>query len=383
MAPIRILELRSVLGSGGGPEKTILHGTARTNPQDFAISVCYIRDGRDPHYDLAERARTLGVDYVEIVERQSFDWRVWPELVSICRARRIELVHAHDYKTDLLAWLLSRKLGTVPMATAHGWTGHTWRERFVYYPADKRLLARFPRVVAVSGDVRTELIRTGARSDVVRVVLNGIDAERFVRVQGAEETVRAELAVPAGAFVIGSVGRLEPQKRFDLLLDAVLALRAEHPAIFVIIAGSGSLHAELQAHIDRTGLGQSARLLGHYRDIPRLHHAFDMFVQSSDYEGTSNAVLEAMAMGTPVVATDAGGTGELLREGVEGLIVPRGSAPALAAAISTLFTDAPFRIRLRDAARERVEGPLSFASRMAAVERIYRELRPAGSRGDA
>jgi glycosyltransferase involved in cell wall biosynthesis len=214
-------------------------------------------------------------------------------------------------------------------------------------------------------------------------VLNGIDAERFVRDKSAEETVRAELSVPPGAFVIGSVGRLEPQKRFDLLLDAVMILRVNHPSIFVIIAGSGSLHAELQAHIDRTGLGQSARLLGHCRDIPRLHHALDMFVQSSDYEGTSNAVLEAMAMGTPVVATDAGGTAELLRDGVEGLIVPRASTPALTAAISTLLIDAPLRERLRHAARERVEGPLSFASRMAAVEEVYRELRPAGSRGDA
>ena len=97
-------------------------------------------------------------------------------------------------------------------------------------------------------------------------------------------------------------------------------------------------------------------------------------MQASDYEGTPNAVLEAMAMRTPIVATDAGGTTELIESGVHGIVVPCGSSEILARAIADLIGDPASRERFRTAARERVEGPLSFASRMRAVEQIYREL---------
>ena len=208
MTRIHVLELRSVVGSGGGPEKTILLGSAGAAARGVAITVCYIRDLRDPDHDLASRARALGVDYVDVTEKHSFDWSVWPVLKSLCRERRIDIVHSHDYKTDLLAWMLARTLGIIALATAHGWVGHTWRERAVYYPGDKWLLSRFWRVIAVSSEIRSELIRTGTPADRIEVVLNGIDPDRFRRTAALEPEVRAELGLPATAFVLGAVGRL-------------------------------------------------------------------------------------------------------------------------------------------------------------------------------
>ena len=374
MRPIRILELRSVVGTGGGPEKTILQGTARTDPEQFAITVCYIRDLRDSRYDLGERARAAGVDYVEIQERHSLDPRVAPALRELCRSRNIQIVHAHEYKTDLLAWLLGRTVGTIPLATAHGWTGHSWRERNIYYPADKRLLARFPRVIAVSGEIQRELIRTGCDPSAVHLVLNGIDPAAFQRDPGIGVRVRQDFGLRESGTVIGSVGRLEPQKRFDLLIDAFATLRSKYPDLQLIIAGDGSRRESLQSQIERLGLAGACRLAGHVADVRRLHHALDIFVQSSDYEGTSNAVLEAMAMETTVVATDAGGTAELLDHGACGIVLPRGSSRLLADALDGLLDDPGRAAMLRTAARQRVEGPLSFAARMHAVEAVYREL---------
>ena len=103
--PIRVLELRSVRGTGGGPEKTILHGAARRNAERFDVTLCYLRDEHDTAFGIDARARALGLDYVEVRERHPFDRRIWPALVSTIRARRIDIVHAHDYKTDALAWL--------------------------------------------------------------------------------------------------------------------------------------------------------------------------------------------------------------------------------------------------------------------------------------
>src|SRR5262249_32244262 len=118
--PIRVLELRSVWGTGGGPDKTILGGVRLLDPAHVATTVCYIRDARDTVYALDRRAAELKLDYVEVIERNSFDRRIWPALKALVRERRIDIVHAHDHKTDLVTWLLAKATGVVPLSTAHG-----------------------------------------------------------------------------------------------------------------------------------------------------------------------------------------------------------------------------------------------------------------------
>ncbi len=375
---IRVLELRSVRGTGGGPEKTILLGTAATRRDRFDITVCYIRDVRDQVFAIDDWARSVGIPYVEVRERHSLDPRVWPALRALVRERDIDIVHAHEYKTDVLAWLLGRTERVIPLATVHGWTGHSWRERRVYYPLDKRVLAGFPHLIAVSGEIRSQLIQSGARPERVTTILNAIDPKLFRRQRDGGPAMRRALGLPATAFVIGAVGRLEPQKRFDLLLEVFARLRAggggtTHP-LHLVIVGDGSLRAALDAQVATLGIGESVTLTGHRTDIARVHDAFDLFVQSSDYEGTPNAVLEAMALESPIVATDVGGTREIARPNEEGLIVPPSNAEALARAITAAIED-PEGLRARaDAARRRVEGDLSFARRVARVEEIYERL---------
>src|SRR5947208_3097292 len=99
--PIRILELRSVRGTGGGPEKTILAGSALADPARFAVTVCYVRDDRDDQFDMARRAHRLGLDYIELHERHSLDWSIFGSLRQLVADRHIDVVHAHEYKTDL------------------------------------------------------------------------------------------------------------------------------------------------------------------------------------------------------------------------------------------------------------------------------------------
>jgi glycosyltransferase involved in cell wall biosynthesis len=381
-APVRVLELRSVRGTGGGPEKTILLGTAATDPARFGITVCYIRDTRDPVFDVDDWAGRLGVDYVELRERHSFDPSVWVGLRRLARQRRIDIVHAHDYKTNLLARCLGAVDGVIPLSTVHGWTGHTRRERLVYYPADKRLLATFPRLIAVSSEIRRELVRCGASADRVDVVLNGIDHLKFRRDPSRQPLMRRSLGIGDHEFVIGAVGRLEPQKRFDLLLDAVARLRTIRPNIRLLIAGEGSARPALEAAIRRLELEDACRLLGHCPDVPAVHLAFDLFVQSSDYEGTPNAVLEAMALETPLVATSAGGTSELVEHDIHGLIVQSGSLDALVDGLSRAMADSSAAKARSRAARDRVERELSFDGRMTRVEAVYDALiRIHGRRG--
>jgi glycosyltransferase involved in cell wall biosynthesis len=372
--PIRILELRSVWGTGGGPEKTILLGTARTDPARFDITVCYLRDRRDPIFSVDRKASSLPVNYTELVEAHSFDPTVVSRLRRIVRERRIDILHAHDYKTNVLAWLVARVENVIPLSTVHGWTGHSWKERMVYYPVDKRILGLYPRVITVSSDTRIELIKAGASPNRITVVLNGIDPDAFHRDRSRQPAIRATLGLRDEHVVVGAVGRAEPQKRFDLLLNVFKDLTAHHSNLRLLIAGDGSQLDILRRQSVRLGLGEVCQLLGNRTDIGDLHHAFDLFVQSSDYEGTPNAVLEAMAFETPVVATSAGGTDEIVRDGIDGVVVPPGDQSALFHAINSVIQH-PEDARIRAmSARRRIETDLSFATRMAAVESIYVDL---------
>jgi glycosyltransferase involved in cell wall biosynthesis len=371
---LAILELRSVRGTGGGPEKTILLGTEHTDRARFAVTVCYLRDLRDSIFGIDARARRMQIDYVEVHERHSFDPAIWPKLASLVRERRIDIVHSHDYKTDLLALLLGRRIGVIPLATAHGWTGQTARERFLYYPAGKRLLARFPRVIAVSSDIKDELVRHGMPEKRVTVILNGIDPDAFQRVESRREIVRREMGLRPADVVIGAVGRLERQKRFDLLIEAFQPLAGRHQDLRLVIVGDGSLRRELAAQIAAANLGQSCTLLGHRLDVADLHNAFDVFVQASEYEGTPNAVLEAMAMGTPIVATDVGGTRELASHDVHALLVAPRDVPGLRDALGQVLNDPGGARRRAVAARRRVEDELSFQARTRRLEHVYDEL---------
>jgi glycosyltransferase involved in cell wall biosynthesis len=290
-------------------------------------------------------------------------------------------VHAHDYKTDLLALFLARTEHVIPLSTAHGWCGHSLRERYLYYPADKRLLTRFPRVIAVSSEIRDELIRYSVRPERLRVILNGIDHQVFRRDRSRETTVRARLGIAPGEVVIGALGRVEPVKRFDVLLKAFALLLPQRPGLRLLIAGEGSARPALEGLARQLGLDPNCRFLGHYSDIMELHHALDVFVQSSDYEGTPNVVLEAMALETPIVATDVGGTSELMEHGVDGLLVPPREPEILAEAIEQVLAAPEETAKRVEAARKRVENELSFDARMEAVEAIYDELMAGAGRG--
>jgi glycosyltransferase involved in cell wall biosynthesis len=218
------------------------------------------------------------------------------------------------------------------------------------------------------------LTRYGADPSRITTVLNGIDPRQFRRDPSLVPAARAEFGLGPDEIAIGAVGRLEPQKRFDLLLEAFAVVHARRPNTRLFIVGDGSQRDPLAQQIQALRLTESCTLVGHTNDVRPSHHAFDLFVQSSDYEGTPNAVLEAMALETPIVATDAGGTAELVHDGVHGRIVPVGRVDRLIHAVQEALADPGTARKMADRARLRVEGELSFEARVRRVEGIYSEM---------
>ena len=178
----------------------------------------------------------------------------------------------------------------------------------------------------------------------------------------------------AGEAVIGAVGRLEEEKRFDVLLEAVALLAPRRPEVRLVVVGEGSLRPRLQRRCQDLGIAARCRFLGHRSDVRDLYHGFDLFVQSSDHEGSPTVIVEAMAMEVPVVATNVGGTGELIESGAHGLLVPRRQPAAMAQAMETTLAGPDATRGQVAAARERVERVLSCQARTRALEDVYCDL---------
>jgi glycosyltransferase involved in cell wall biosynthesis len=369
-----VLALRAVDGAGGGADKIILRNAATVSPESVEMAVCFVHHADDREFDLVDRAAKLDLPRYEVTHQGPLDREVLPQLQAVVDDFQPDIIHSHDYKASFFATRLCRANEILRIATSHGWTGHKWREKRLLYPADKLMLRRFPAVIAVSGEIRDTLLRWGAHPDRVAVVLNGVDADHY----RADESIRCRMRERFGFgpdhIVLGAVGRAEHQKRFDLLIEAFARLRPQHPEFRLVIAGDGSLLESLRADVKHKGLQDSCSVVGHCPDMIDTYQAFDMLVQSSDYEGTPTVVVEAMALRIPVVATDAGGTGQLIEDGRHGLLVPRRRIDALCQAIERCLTDKESTARRVQSARERVETTLSFQNRTRILEGIYAEL---------
>ncbi|RIK74266.1 MAG: hypothetical protein DCC67_16820 [Planctomycetota bacterium] len=372
--PIRVMVIRSITGAGGGADKIILRTAAIGARRGLQMTLCAIHGRRDREFDLPQRAARAGAELIAIAQRWPGDPRVFARLDQVAREGSFDVIDSHDYKANFYALRLRRRYGVPIVSTAHGYTGNSLRERGLYYPLDKRNLRRFDAVIGVSSDLCEELARCGVARSRLSVVLNGVDAQRYRCDDSIRAEVRRRLGVGEQDVLIGSAGRVERQKRFDLLIDAFAGLAARRPQLRLVIAGAGSLLESLRARAARLGLGDRCRLIGHHGNMLRLYQAFDLFVQSSEYEGTPTVLVEAMAMQIPIVATDVGGTTELARPAEDALIVPPHDVGALAAAIELALSD-PIETSKRVArARQRTEQELSLDHRTHRLIEIYRQV---------
>jgi glycosyltransferase involved in cell wall biosynthesis len=374
--PIRLLELRSAWGAGGGPEKTILLSAARHDPALVDVRVAYLRSPWDARFDegIGARAREHGVPLIEVPDRRRFD------ITCIARLRRMarwaDVIHAHDYKTDVYALLLGRGGGQAKLvATAHGWTGESRKVRF-YQKVDLVALRRFDRVIAVSSATRDVLVEGGVDEARIDLLHNAVDVELWRPGNGAGD-LRAELGLSRRDVVVGTVARLSLEKGVDLLLAAIQRANEElaargMPRPVVLVAGDGPERADLEWSSRLRGIGAQVRFLGHRSDPLRVANTLDISVLPSRVENLPNALLEHMALGKACIAFEVGGVPELL--GQAGVGVRPLDTDALGHAIVELIMDETWRRELGVWARARIVERFSFEQRLRRIESIYESV---------
>jgi glycosyltransferase involved in cell wall biosynthesis len=366
--PIRVLWLTKGLGPGGA-ERLLVTTARRRDRQRLTVRVSYLLSYKSA---LVEELEAEAVPVSCLGFRSALDPRWLAALRWSLIDEPVDVIHAHNpvmaVGARVVARLLPRRLRPRVVVTDHNvWHGYVpvsrWADGLTSRLDDARL--------TVSEAVRASLPTPIRRRS--QVVLQGIEVER-VRAQRAERgAVRAELRLDPDALVVGTVANLRAQKAYPDLLKAALEVVERLPEVRFVAVGQGPLEGEIHALHTRLGLGDRLLLLGHRPDAVRVMAACDVFVLASLYEGLGVAVMEALALGLPVVATAVGGVPEVVEHGREGLLVPPGRPRELAAALVTLLTDAGRRQRMADAAARR-GAELSIDTAVRRTEAVYHEL---------
>ena len=320
---------------------------------------------------LVEKAASAGLRTVAVAPATSAARGVAaiPSLSRAFRRERAVVFHAHQ------TWSLSCRYAIVAAALARVPVRVASAQLFLEMPplraidAQHALLsACLHRHVAVSRHVASRLReRFGVPDERIAVIPNAVAT-------GApapfDEELRRSLGAADGMPLVLTTARLEPQKGLPHLLDAAMMV----PDASFVVAGEGPDRAALEARIAALGLAGRVRLLGHRDDVRQLLAVADLFVLPSLNEGLPLSVLEAMGAGVPVVATSAGGTAEIVRDGVTGVLVPPGDAGALADAIRSLLSDRARSTRLAAAGRDLVGREHSASAMAAATARLYEDI---------
>ena len=371
-APV-VFDTRVVTGSGGGPDKTILNSPRFLEPLGYQMLCGYLHPPGDPGYaEIEKKAAKYNAPLISIPDRGPWDWRVISALLRECKRHNVAIWHGHDYKTNALGLLLKRFWPMRMVTTVHGWVRHTARTP-LYYRIDQLCLPRYEKVICVSDDLFDLSRKAGVKAANCVLIENGIDTVEYTRRKTVADA-KAALALPVTELLVGGVGRLSPEKGFDLLIRAVHALRRSGLPVRAVIIGEGDDRARLESLVAELGLTGDVLLPGWQSDVRAYFEAMDVFCLSSLREGLPNVLLEAMALEVPCVATRIAGIPKLIADGADGLLVPAGDQPALTDSLRRLLTSAEVRERFRAAGRRTIETRYSFAGRMAKLRDLYDEM---------
>jgi glycosyltransferase involved in cell wall biosynthesis len=357
--PVRIARVIARLNVGGPAQHAILLTAGMDRARFLTTLITGIVGCREG--DLSSMARARGVEPLVIPElgralHPMRDLASLGKLVRLFRHLRPDIVHTHTAKAGALGRVAACLAG-VPRSV-HTFHGHVLEGYFspaatqLFLRIERVLARRTDRIITVSPRLRQNLLAMGiGRPEQVEVIPLGLDLDRFLRMPRGQTDLRTSLGIPAGAPLLGIVGRLVPIKDHPTLLQALTLFPDGRQAPHLLVVGDGERWEDLQRLTHHLGLASRAHFLGWRDDLEAILGGLDVVICCSQNEGTPVALIEAMAAGVPVLSTDVGGVRDLVAHGETGWLVPAGDPPALARGIEKLLGDAGLCRRLAATAR--------------------------------
>lgn len=361
-----VLLLSKGLGKGGAEQLLVnqaVHGAG-----DFEYHAAYLLPWKDA---LVSELRERGVGVTCLDGARGIGWI--KRLRRLVRDRRIDIVHVHSPSVAALARIAFGRHGPSIVTTEH----NVWdRYHRLTYWANALTFPRNNHVFAVSdevnGSVRYPTVFRFLRRPPIETLHHGIDGARVALAPGADG-VREELGIPSSSPVVGTVANFKPHKGHEHLLQVAARVAARHPDVRFVLVGGGPHQERIEERTAELGIGDVVVFAGFRDDAQRVMRTFDVYALASLHEGLPLSLLEAMALGRPVVATRVGGITAVVEDGASGFVVDPRDVDALAARISTLLEDPALRRRMGEAARARA-ATFDVRAAVRRIEQVYAEL---------
>ena len=364
MKKIRLMHVIEDLGVGG-LERVVVTICRNIDRGRFEPSVLVLRGSGVLEAELTQ----LGIEVIDIGGAPGEgDYFAFRKVAREARKRRIDVFHTHNTLPLFDAFAAARLIGV----RGHVHTDHArhFPDKLRYMIAEHFASYFLDRIVAVSDDTKNNLVQYEKISPSrITVIPNGIDGDRFTQPVDVAAK-RVALGLSSGP-VIGLAARLTEQKGVIYLLQAVVQLRQQYPGLQVLIAGTGDQDDYLKRSASELGIEGAVHFLGMRMDMPELVRAFDVYVMPSIWEGLPMALLEAFAAGTPVVASDVGGVGKVIRHRENGSLVPPRDPAALAAELAHVLAQPQLRKKYSETARRTFEESYSAEAMTRRYEAIY------------
>lgn len=372
---IRVLYFIDYFHRTGGTERHLAHLVQLLPEQTFSCGIVAFDLGDNVLLD-AVRARGIPVFHVPVGREYNFNglrraWQLW----RLIREMKIDIVQTYHQKSDTYAAVIARLAGVKHIISSKRDTGELRKPLDVFF--NRRLKGLFERVIVVADAVGKAVIANDG-IDPARIVriYNGVDARAF-QPPTPEQVMNArqQLGFEPQDFVVGTVAGFRREKRYDVFFDGVQLAMRDIPNMKILAVGGGPLLQEFKERCAQQGLSDRVTFTGATHDVQHYMHAMDVgcLVPGSN-EGFSNAVLEKMAMGLPLIVTDIGGNAEAVNDGDNGFVIPPNDANAFGAALVRMHADRSRRERMGRRSRELVEERFSLDSMWQTHERLYRSI---------
>ena len=325
-----------------------------------------------PKEEMGKEIEGTGIEFIPLnkLRYNRFSLGIVLELYRLMKKKQIHVVRTHRYRSNLYGRLAAFLAG-VPVIIASVHDNYRTDKRPKRRIMNRILSKITDKIVAVSEDVKEDIIRYDSIDpSKIEVIPNGIDVERFNPEKNTTD-IRKEFSLEEDDIVIGFIGRIVPAKGLEYLLNALPYLKEEFKSIKLLIVGEGSLVEELKERAKKNNIFDNILFIGRRRDIPEILASINIFVMPSIAEGLPNALLEAMAMGKPIVTTEVGGIPEIVKNGFNGLLVPPRDTLSLSKAIKELISNDRLAAKLGQAARDLVHDNLSIKAIAQKWQSLY------------
>lgn len=364
-----------ITGTGvGGAEKVLYHTSRFLDFSRYVPSVCSLKEKGA----MARQLEDAGIEVHSLAMADGDGFAGWLaslqalfRLAGYLLQARPTIVHSFLFRANILS-RIAACLARVPLVISS--VRVMGGEKNCYHTVERLTSFMVDHYITVSERVKEHLIRmAGVPAGKITTIYNGVSPDECCprHPPGSEGL---PYGLKAHHRVLLAVGRLHRQKGYDVLMRAFAAVQKEYPTLKLLIIGEGEDENHLKNLAKSLDLTEQVIFTGMLKDSGRILRRAEVFILPSLWEGMPNALLEAMAAGIPVVATEVGGVPELVLQGATGILVPPGDADALARAITDLCGDPAKARSMGEAGRKRVEEHFSLAAMLDATERLYREL---------